>query len=48
GPSSNYAALPSAAKVVLSIIMLVGRLEIFTVLLFFQKIFSIRNKNNNL
>ncbi len=32
GPSGNYASLPSAAKWVLSAAMLLGRLELFTVL----------------
>jgi len=32
GPMSNYAALPGSGKVVLSLCMLLGRLEIYTVL----------------
>ncbi|MHB8917049.1 MAG: potassium transporter TrkG, partial [Desulfocucumaceae bacterium] len=32
GPMTNYFALPIAAKVVLSLCMLVGRLEIYTVI----------------
>jgi trk system potassium uptake protein TrkH len=35
GPAGNYAALPLAAKWVLSLAMLVGRLEIYTVLVLF-------------
>lgn len=37
GPATTFAAIPAAAKWILSIIMLVGRLEIFTVLLLFTK-----------
>jgi trk system potassium uptake protein TrkH len=32
GPADNYASLPYSAKIVLSLCMLLGRLEIFTVL----------------
>lgn len=32
GPASNYAAIPGAGKLLLSLCMLVGRLEIYTVL----------------
>jgi trk system potassium uptake protein TrkH len=32
GPAGNYAALPQAAKWLLSVVMIVGRLEIYTVL----------------
>ncbi len=32
GPASNYASLPVAAKVVLSVCMLIGRLEVYTVM----------------
>jgi trk system potassium uptake protein TrkH len=32
GPASNYAALPEAAKLVLALAMLAGRLELFTLL----------------
>lgn len=35
GPTDNYAFLPDAAKWILSFFMLVGRLEIFTVLILF-------------
>jgi len=35
GPAQNYAFLPAAAKYVLSFLMLVGRLEIYTVLVLF-------------
>jgi trk system potassium uptake protein TrkH len=35
GPSKNYAALPAFAKVVLSFAMLLGRLEVSTVLVIF-------------
>jgi len=36
GPMTNYAALPLAAKALLSLCMLVGRLEIYTVLVIFS------------
>tara|TARA_Y100000590_G_C15057191_1_gene764944 strand:- start:148 stop:588 length:441 start_codon:yes stop_codon:yes gene_type:complete len=39
GPSGNYSTLPSTAKWILSITMIVGRLEIFTFLVLFSKIF---------
>lgn len=35
GPVSNFAHLPDLGKIILSILMLVGRLEIYTVLLLF-------------
>ncbi len=35
GPLDNYAALPGAGKWVLAVIMLIGRLELFTVLVLF-------------
>lgn len=35
GPNGNYAAIPDAGKVVLSFLMLIGRLEIFTALSLF-------------
>lgn len=35
GPSLNYATLPDASKWILSILMLIGRLEIYTILLMF-------------
>lgn len=36
GPASNYAMLPSFGKILLSILMLLGRLEIYTVLVLFS------------
>ena len=39
GPSYNFDAIPNAAKWVLSFDMLVGRLEIFTILLLFTRSF---------
>lgn len=39
GPSSNYASISGAGKIFLSFIMLVGRLEIFTVLILFTPYF---------
>ncbi len=37
GPSSNYSGLPGAAKWLLATVMIVGRLEIFPVLLLFTR-----------
>ncbi len=39
GPASNFAHLPQMAKVVLTFLMLVGRLEIYTVLILFSREF---------
>jgi trk system potassium uptake protein TrkH len=39
GPFTNYSALPMAGKWVLSIMMLLGRLELFTVMILFSKSF---------
>ena len=39
GAVESYAFLPAAAKIVLSILMLIGRLEIFTVILLFSRAF---------
>ena len=39
GPTENYAALPSAGKWVLALCMLIGRLEIYTVILLFMPLF---------
>lgn len=36
GPASNYAAIPAAGKLLLAFCMLVGRLEIYTVLVVFS------------
>ena len=36
GPSANYSSIPSGAKWILSITMLVGRLELFTFLVIFS------------
>lgn len=38
GPSGNYANFPVVAKWVMTIVMLIGRLEIFTVLLLFSPV----------
>ena len=35
GPTENYAHLPGAAKWVLSLLMMAGRLELFTVIILF-------------
>lgn len=39
GPAGNFASLPDGAKVLLAIGMLLGRLELFTVLVLFQAAF---------
>jgi trk system potassium uptake protein TrkH len=39
GPVDNYSAIPSAGKWVLVLCMLIGRLEIYTVILLFIPIF---------
>ena len=39
GPSGNFDAIPNAAKWLLSFDMVVGRLEIFTILLLFTRSF---------
>ena len=38
GPAGTYATFPTVAKWVMSFVMLIGRLEIFTVLLLFTKV----------
>ena len=39
GPAGNYASLPDAAKWLLSLGMLLGRLELFTVLVLLSRTF---------
>jgi trk system potassium uptake protein TrkH len=39
GPAENYAHLPAVAKWLLSVLMIAGRLEIFTVLILFSPAF---------
>ncbi|MFH0875017.1 MAG: potassium transporter TrkG, partial [archaeon] len=39
GAVETYAFLPAAAKVILSLLMLIGRLEIVTVILLFSRAF---------
>jgi len=39
GPMSNYAHLPDLTKIVLSLLMIIGRLEIYTVFILFTKSF---------
>jgi len=39
GPTDNYAAIPGAGKLLLSFLMLIGRLEVFTVLVLFHPSF---------
>ena len=43
GPSNSYAHLPDAAKCLLSLLMLLGRLELFTVAVLFTPYFWRRN-----
>jgi len=39
GPTDNFAHLPAVAKVFLSFIMLLGRLELFSILILFSPYF---------
>jgi len=39
GPTDNYAAIPVAGKLLLTVLMLVGRLEVFTVVVLFHPAF---------
>lgn len=39
GPVDNFAAIPPAGKWILSLMMLLGRLELFTVLMLFTPYF---------
>jgi trk system potassium uptake protein TrkH len=39
GPAGNYANLSSFTKIVLSFLMLIGRLELFTILVIFTPAF---------
>lgn len=39
GPVSNFAAIPEAAKIILSLLMIIGRLEIITVFTIFTRAF---------
>jgi len=39
GPLSNFSGLPEAAKVILSLLMIIGRLEIITVFTIFTRVF---------
>jgi trk system potassium uptake protein TrkH len=39
GPMSNYAHLPGASKLILSILMIIGRVEIITVFVLFTRSF---------
>jgi trk system potassium uptake protein TrkH len=39
GPADNYFAIPAAGKWLLSFCMLIGRLEIYTVILLFMPMF---------
>ena len=42
GPTENYAHIPAVGKWLLSFLMLVGRLEVFTVLVIFNRHFWIK------
>lgn len=44
GPAGNYAAFPGLGKVILSLLMLLGRLEIYTVLVLFHPEFWRRGR----
>ena len=39
GPLSNFSGLPEAAKIILSLLMIIGRLEIITVFTIFTRVF---------
>ncbi|NEN24365.1 TrkH family potassium uptake protein [Cryomorpha ignava] len=39
GPSHSFAQIPSAAKWILSVVMIIGRLELFTVIIIFTRYF---------
>jgi trk system potassium uptake protein TrkH len=39
GPAANYAHIPDAGKVLLTFCMLVGRLEIYTILVVLSPVF---------
>jgi len=39
GPLSNFAAMPETSKVVMSLLMIIGRLEIITVFTIFTRTF---------
>jgi len=39
GPGSNFAQIPEISKVVLSILMIIGRLEIITIFTIFTRTF---------
>jgi trk system potassium uptake protein TrkH len=39
GPMSNYAGLPEISKIVLSLLMVIGRLEIMAVFILFSRSF---------
>jgi trk system potassium uptake protein TrkH len=39
GPASNFSSIPEAAKVILSLLMIIGRLEIITVFTIFTRVF---------
>lgn len=39
GPMSNYSPMPSISKIILSLLMIIGRLEIYTIFIIFTKSF---------
>ena len=39
GPSTNYSSVPELGKWVLSVVMLLGRLELFTIIILFSPSF---------
>jgi trk system potassium uptake protein TrkH len=44
GPTLNYAFYSGASKLLLSLLMIAGRLELFTIILLFTPVFWNRNK----
>ncbi len=39
GPMSNFASIPAISKIILSLVMIIGRLEIITVMIIFTRNF---------
>jgi trk system potassium uptake protein TrkH len=39
GPAGNFAHLPAISKIILSFLMIIGRLEIYTIIILFTKRF---------
>ena len=47
GPTGNFSILSNLSKIVLSLTMLIGRLELYPILLFLSPTLYIRNKRVN-